>query len=487
MYKIVIPSHKRSKVIRSKVLTFLENHSINKKLIYIFVNATEYYEYKTDLPEYNIVIGAKGIGKQREAISEYFGPNEFLVSIDDDVTNLLDKGLPLLDLNLFITQTFHLLIANDLSLAGVYPSRNPFFCKNTITTDLRFIIGQFKCFINKKHLEKRHYELLEDYENTLKHYFHAGGVLRYNYILVKADYNKLSGGLKEYRTLEKKIEEVNKFNIEYPKYCTIKKSGSDISLVKNPKRDIIKSLWIGEMLNEVTQLCIESWLRLDYQVILYIDKLNIPKQWGNYKQKGQLQFLSASNIIQYKNKEEILPFSDLFRYKLLFDQGGTWCDTDMFLLKRLPLTKQIISSEFSMQSGAFSSNLFYKANIGVLRFEKRDPLLEYIINRIEKSLKNHTGTGRMLIFTKYVMKKCYLDVSPPSMYCPTAWWNTEEQYDNKGYTKKYNVEPLTNDYILEHSVGCHLWNHFTYNKHKIDFSKIPQDSLFGKLYNLINT
>ena len=55
MYKIVIPSHKRSKVIRSKVLTFLENHSINKKLIYIFVNATEYYEYKTDLPEYNIL------------------------------------------------------------------------------------------------------------------------------------------------------------------------------------------------------------------------------------------------------------------------------------------------------------------------------------------------------------------------------------------------------------------------------------------------
>tara|TARA_R110000850_G_scaffold50670_2_gene124044 strand:+ start:308 stop:1771 length:1464 start_codon:yes stop_codon:yes gene_type:complete len=486
MYKIVIPSHKRSKVIRSKVLTFLENHSINKKLIYIFVAQEEFYDYKAELPEYNVIVGRKGIGPNRMAISEHFGCNEFLVSIDDDVTNLLDKGLPLLDLNLFITQTFHLLIANDLSLAGVYPSRNPFFCKNTITTDLRFIIGQFKCYINKKHLEKRHYELLEDYENTLNHYFNSGGVLRYNYILVKADYNKLSGGLKEYRTLEKKIEECKKFNIEYPNYCSIKKSGSDISLLKNPKRDIIKSLWIGEMLNEVTQLCIESWLRLDYQVILYIDKLNIPKQWGNYKQKGQLQFLSASNIMEYKKKEEILPFSDLFRYKLLFNQGGTWLDTDMFLLKRLPLDKQIISSEFTMQSGAFRSDLFYKANIGVLRFEKHSPILEYIINRIEKSLKKHTGTERMLIFTKYIMKKCYLDVSSPSMYCPTNWWNTEEQYDNNGYTKKWNVTPLTNDYILEHSVGCHLWNNFTYNKHKIDFSKVPQDSLFGKLFNRIN-
>ena len=40
--------------------------------------------------------------------------------------------------------------------------------------------------------------------------------------------------------------------------------------------------------------------------------------------------------------------------------------------------------------------------------------------------------------------------------------------------------------ILEHSVSVHLWNSLTYNKHKIDFSKVPQDSLFGKLFNRIN-
>ena len=205
MYKIAIPSHQRSNIIRSKVLTFLENHSINKNLIYIFVSQEEYYSYKEELPDYNIVVGALGIGPNRESISNYFEDNEFIVSLDDDVTDLLDKGTSLIDLNLFITQTFHLLIENNLTLAGVYPSRNPFYCKNTITTDLRFIIGQFKCFINKKHLEKRNYELLEDYQNTLKHYFHSGGVLRYNYIILKADYNKLSGGLKKYRTLEKRI------------------------------------------------------------------------------------------------------------------------------------------------------------------------------------------------------------------------------------------------------------------------------------------
>ena len=486
MYKIAIPSHQRSNIIRSKVLTFLENHSINKNLIYIFVSQEEYYSYKEELPDYNIVVGALGIGPNRESISNYFEDNEFIVSLDDDVTDLLDKGTSLIDLNLFITQTFHLLIENNLTLAGVYPSRNPFYCKNTITTDLRFIIGQFKCFINKKHLEKRNYELLEDYQNTLKHYFHSGGVLRYNYIILKADYNKLSGGLKKYRTLEKKIYECNKFKLEYPNYSTIKKTGNDISLIKNPKRDIIKSLWIGKFLNEVTELCIESWLKLDYQVILYIDILNMPKAWDIYRQRGQLLFLKASDILEYKNKEEILPFSDLFRYKLLFEQGGTWLDTDMFLLKRLPQDKQIISSEFTHQSGAFKSDLFYKANIGVLRFEQYSPILEVIIEKIKKSKKVHTATDRMLIFTKYVMKKCYLDVSPPSVYCPTAYWSCGEQYDCIGYKKKYNVEALTNEYILEHSIGCHLWNSLTYKKNNIDFNEIPPTSLFSKLYNIIN-
>ena len=212
----------------------------------------------------------------------------------------------------------------------------------------------------------------------------------------------------------------------------------------------------------------------------------MPKKWDIYRQRGQLIFLKASDILEYKNKEEILPFSDLFRYKMLFEQGGTWCDTDMYLLKRLPQDKQIISSEFTMAAGAFKSDLFYKANIGVLRFEQYSTILEEVINKIKKTNKVHTATDRMKIFTKVVMKKCYLDVSPPSVYCPTNWWNVSEQYDNKGYSTKYAVEPLSNEYILEHSIGCHLWNHFTFNKCKIDFSNMPPDSLYGQFYFLIH-
>ena len=256
--------------------------------------------------------------------------------------------------------------------------------------------------------------------------------------------------------------------------------------MKNPVRDIVKSLWIGVYLNEVTRLCIESWLKLDYQLHLYIDKLCIPKEWEKYINKGQLRLLKSSDILETDNNIDIPTFADLWRYKMLYEQGGTYLDTDMFLLKRLPHDKQIISSNFTKQSGAFKSEVFYTANIGVLRFEKYSPILEYVINRIRKSNGIHSGIDRMLIFTKYVMKKCYLDVSPPSIYCPTAWWNCDEQYTDTGYTKKYNVEPLTNEYIFEHSTGVHLWNTLTYKKNKISFSTIPINSLFGRLYRRIH-
>ena len=128
-------------------------------------------------------------------------------------------------------------------------------------------------YIDPPFNSKRDYNLLEDYQNTLKHYCHGGGVLRFNYITLKANYNTGKGGLKEYRTIERKLYEVKKFVDEYPQYSRSKKDGFEIQLNKNPKRDIIKSLWIGSHLNDLSELSVMSWLRLDYCVELYIDTL----------------------------------------------------------------------------------------------------------------------------------------------------------------------------------------------------------------------
>lgn len=232
-YKIVIPSHKRSDTIESKVLTMLDNYHILRSNIYIFVEQSEIETYTNALPGYNIIKGSKGIGKQRETISKYFSEGEWLVSIDDDVIDLIEHKNSLKDLNKFILDTIGKLKSKNLSLCGLYPVNNYFFCQSTTTVDLRFCIGQFKIFKNIKEVETRSYELLEDYQNTIMHYLYSGGVMRYNYITINANYNRGTGGLKEYRTLERKVIEVEDFTNEFSEFCKAKKNGFEITLKRN--------------------------------------------------------------------------------------------------------------------------------------------------------------------------------------------------------------------------------------------------------------
>jgi len=487
MYKIVIPSHKREKIIKEKTLTLLDKHNIKKKDIYIFVEKSQIEKYKNELPKYNIVAGAKGIANQRIAISNYFEDNEIIVSLDDDVEEILDNGKPLANLHYFIKDTINFLNAHNLTLAGIYPVNNNYFTKNTITIDNRFLIGQFKIFINKKHLEKRNYELLEDYENSLKHAIWSGGVVRYNYITLKANYNSGKGGLKEYRTLERKIEEVKKFSVEYKNYCGTKKNGMEISIMKNPIRKELTSLWIGKELNKLSKLAITSWLRLGYKVNLYINQnFHLPLDLKNFELNGQLNFCLANDILNTKKIKDILPFSDLWRYTYLYNFGGTWIDADMVLLKELPDDKIIISSEHTFQSGAYKSKESKICNIGVLRIPKGCSILKSIIDKINnKGLNNTEFCDNMKTFRTIINKSYYKSfVVFPELYCPLPWWTCKEMYYSDKYTTKYAVKHNTNDWIINNSIGLNMWNNFTFNKHDIDFSKIKNGSIYHRLFHL---
>ena len=488
MYSIAIPSHNRSKLIKEKVLAFLEKHYIDPCNIYIFVDNDEVEIYDQALLGcgYNIVIGKKGIAEQRMAISNFFDEDDMIVSLDDDVEEIYHYKQPIEDFNQLVLDTFEKLYQNNLTLAGVYPTNNPFYFKDDDTKDLRFCIGQLKMFINKRHVEEREYVLLEDYENTIKHYQFRGGVLRLNNIGLKANYNSLKGGLKEYRTDEKKQIEIIKFTKKYPKYCSIKKSGKDIILNRKVVNDVVSTLWIGRELNELSKLCLMSWIKQGYDINLYIDTSK-PFDLGELPE-SRVKLLDAYEI--YKNDElDILPYSDLWRYKLLYHHGGTWLDADMFLLRRLPqIPSTIISSEHTFQSGAYKSKEALVPNIGVMRFKQGDLLLGKIILFIEKRLAKGMKPifcDNMKVFRKIIKESDGYPVSAVLDYCPLDFWNCKESYYDVSYQKKYDVEPYTNTEILKHSIGIHMWNHITTNKHKIHFDKVHPHSLFSMLRNRI--
>lgn len=121
------------------------------------------------------------------------------------------------------------------------------------------------------------------------------------------------------------------------------------------ENNVIQGLWIGPRLTRFEYNSIKSYIKQGYEYHLYTyDKVeNVPE--GVIIKDGN-EILDKKNIFYYE--ESIAPFSDLFRYKLLYDKGGIWTDCDIICIRKLPNDKKheyIFVAERTILKGAFSS------------------------------------------------------------------------------------------------------------------------------------
>jgi hypothetical protein len=106
--------------------------------------------------------------------------------------------------------------------------------------------------------------------------------------------------------------------------------------------DCIHALWIGNRLSALELLTIESFLNNKHRFVLWTYEqilTPLPKQ---VIIKDATQIIPKEDIFQYKNKNQFghgkgsyAGFSDIFRYKLLYEYGGWWTDMDVTCLKPL--------------------------------------------------------------------------------------------------------------------------------------------------------
>lgn len=252
----------------------------------------------------------------------------------------------------------------------------------------------------------------------------------------------------------------------------------------------IFTLWVGPP-NELMILCIRSWLKLGYKLKLYCDDLNEDKlQYIFRKDKENIAFLNYNIVKLNSDITNIQAQSDLWRFEYLYKFGGTWLDADMFLLKRLPEKEIIISSEHTCQKGAYKTlNRTSVPNIGVLRFPPNHELMKLSVNQ---KINWHSTSKLNCLMLKYQKilraNNHWMNfVVEPNVFCPVSWSNVKElYYSNQIPDNKYGIKQLTKNEILAESIGVHLWNNFTYNKHKIEFSKVNPASLFRKLQEYPN-
>jgi len=507
--KIAIPTYQRSDTIQKQTLKFLKEQGIHEKNIFLFVVEDEKEEYKK-LGNYNVVVGEKGIKQQRQFMSRYFFENEFICYMDDDIMSLEyydDREFKLID---FLKNAETLLKEENCGLLGVYAVDNKYFMKKGYTTDLKFIIGAFCVVRNTYICETRDYEMLEDYERTLKYYLYYKKVIRFNEVVVKHKINTNKGGIQAFfekkDRLKKKYIEIDDFIEEYGDYCKLreKKNTKDILLNKTHtinlerykyENNTLTTLWIGNI-KETFKISLLSWIKLGYNLIIYtnastIDKIKKTITDFQYNELNTIIF----KIIGEKEEDinNILRFSDLFRYKTLYSQGGTWIDADMVLLKRLPNLCYILSSEYTNQTGAYKSKKKKIANIGLMRLPKNDYLLKEVIEKINNQKDKGDSASdidNMVIFRKILDKERYYQykkiVAEPHDYCPINWSFCKEMYYNDEQmalkSSKFGV-PIYEDW--RNSIGVHLWCNFTHNRHKIDFTKINSLSIFEALTKII--
>ena len=264
-------------------------------------------------------------------------------------------------------------------------------------------------------------------------------------------------------------------------------------------RIAVQSLWIGE-LTQLEILSINSFIKNGIDFIFYTydtDPINLPD--GTIV-KDANDIMPKQDI--FKLKESYLPFSDIWRFKLLHDKGGIWVDLDMICLrafdKEITDAEYIFGSERTIQKGAYRldeptvMNInFLKAPQGSLFYkELYDKCIKYQSKNGARENIKYMRMARDLI-KKYNYEKY---IKPYYYFNGIDWWNAKEIYMHMPYglKDKYGVCPC---YRWEkEGYTLHCWRSIL-KKRKVDLNSFEciressesqdyhEDSIISRLLN----
>lgn len=258
--------------------------------------------------------------------------------------------------------------------------------------------------------------------------------------------------------------------------------------MKFDKNEIF-SLWIKNPPSRLNYDCWKSWIDLSYKVTLYTDDISLFSEMPSLlKQKIVLRNVSSLPFFSI-DTENLLQFVDVWRFMFLLNYGGTWLDSDIFLIKRLPQHDTIISSERTYQAGGRKCKDLSRPNIGVLRFRPYHPFVSAVVEKIRPLTKedendSKNSTSKMIKYQKLLKTKKWSHINEyvlePDAFCPVDAPFAKELYmmpKDKEVKTKYG---LTFNTDLSNSYGIHLWNNIVRIKN-IDVNNAHPDSLYRSL------
>jgi len=228
MYKVAIPSYRRSDIIASKTLATLNRGGVLNEDIHIFVVAEEEELYKQACPHYKIIVGVLGLVNQRNFIQNYFPIGTPILFIDDDIKELYyaidDKTKhQITNIPFLLGRMLFRMRKEKVSICGIYPVDNLKFASanKELTTDFRFLIGCFFLIINTHEavIDKEDEEV-EDKARTIKYFEKEKKTLRFNNVCVKTTFCA-KGGMSSATRSQTHANEAKRLVQKYPQYLRL--------------------------------------------------------------------------------------------------------------------------------------------------------------------------------------------------------------------------------------------------------------------------
>jgi hypothetical protein len=179
--------------------------------------------------------------------------------------------------------------------------------------------------------------------------------------------------------------------------------------------NIINFFWIGEYLNKNCVLTLKSFLDYDHDVHLWTYEKNILNIIDGVVIKDANEILNYSKVFSYKGKGDCLKgtyggFSDIFRYHLINNVGGWYCDTDVTCLKNF--------SDIPNQEYILRPHVRTNCVANIFKSPKNSDFLKYCIEQTEKLIDENNSSWikplnilndcvKKFNFEKYIVSKNY--------------------------------------------------------------------------------
>lgn len=245
---------------------------------------------------------------------------------------------------------------------------------------------------------------------------------------------------------------------------------------------VIQSLWIGKELSRMEQLCISSFLDKGHPFHLYTYDIVKGVPDGTILLDAN-QIIPKENVFKNKDRDTYAGFSNLFRYKLLFERGEYWVDTDVVCLKPFELPAEYV---FASAKDEFGREDCVESCVEscVIKAPKGSPIMRYCYEiAVGEELNALWGkVGPSLLSAAIVKYKMAENIVDADVFCPIGYWD---------YKK---ITGMAMDLLLpdfsDNTLAIHLWNEMwrtdrnkIWRRGGLDKNKhYRSDSLYERLY-----